>query len=153
MAFKAKVQHNHATCGACEKISAKPPRHISLTRTTSQFASRVVPQFLVEMDAILKREYPDIKVVWFGHIGDGNLHINILKPADLSSEEFVKRCKKVDEILFEMIHKFEGSISAEHGVGLTKKPFLHFTRSPEENRADVKSIKRRVRSGRDYESG
>lgn len=100
-----------------------------------------VPNFLVEMDEILKREYPDIKVVWFGHIGDGNLHVNILKPAAMSSEDFVKRCKKVDEILFEMIRKFEGSISAEHGVGLTKKPFLHFTRSHEEI-ALMKSIKR-----------
>lgn len=100
-----------------------------------------VPNFLVEMDAILKREYPDIKVVWFGHIGDGNLHINILKPADMKSEEFVQKCKHVDGILFEMIKKFEGSISAEHGVGLTKKPFLHFTRSPEEI-ALMKSIKR-----------
>lgn len=91
-----------------------------------------VPDFLVEMDTILKREYPDTKVVWFGHIGDGNLHINILKPESLSSAQFVERCKKVDTILFEMIKKFEGSISAEHGVGLTKKPFLHFTRSQEE---------------------
>jgi FAD/FMN-containing dehydrogenase len=100
-----------------------------------------VPAFLVEMDEILKREYPDIQVVWFGHIGDGNLHINILKPAAMKSEEFVGKCKKVDGILFEMIRKFEGSISAEHGVGLTKKPFLHFTRSPEEI-VLMKSIKR-----------
>jgi FAD/FMN-containing dehydrogenase len=91
-----------------------------------------VPEFLVQMDTLLKREYPDLRVVWFGHIGDGNLHINILKPENLSSEEFVGRCKKVDEHLFKMIHQFGGSISAEHGVGLTKKPFLHFTRSPEE---------------------
>ncbi len=100
-----------------------------------------VPDFLVQMDEILKREYPDIKVVWFGHIGDGNLHINMLKPKELSSEDFVKRCKKVDEILFEMIKKFDGSISAEHGVGLTKKAFLHFTRSLEEI-ALMKGIKR-----------
>ncbi len=100
-----------------------------------------VPQFLVEMDGILKREYPDIKVVWFGHIGDGNLHINILKPSNMSSQDFIKRCKSVDTILFEMIEKFQGSISAEHGVGLTKKPFLHFTRSAGEI-ALMKSIKR-----------
>lgn len=91
-----------------------------------------VPQFLVEMDSLLKREYPEFKVVWFGHIGDGNLHINILKPENLSSEQFVEKCKVVDKKLFEMIHRFEGSISAEHGVGLTKKPFLNFTRSPSE---------------------
>lgn len=91
-----------------------------------------VPQFLVEMSTIIKNEHPDFEVVWFGHIGDGNLHINILKPDQLSSEEFVSRCKKVDAVMFEMIERLEGSVSAEHGVGLVKKPFLHHTRSATE---------------------
>jgi glycolate oxidase subunit GlcD len=91
-----------------------------------------VPQFLVEMSAIIQKEHPSFEVVWFGHVGDGNLHINILKPDDLSSEEFVKRCKTVDKIMFQMIEKLGGSISAEHGVGLVKKPFLHHTRSAAE---------------------
>jgi FAD/FMN-containing dehydrogenase len=100
-----------------------------------------VPQFLEEMSAILNREHPDFEVVWFGHVGDGNLHINILKPDSLSSEEFVRRCKSVDEIMFAMIERLGGSISAEHGVGLTKKPFLYHTRSSSEI-ALMKQIKR-----------
>jgi len=91
-----------------------------------------VPEFLVEMSSIIQKEHPTFEVVWFGHVGDGNLHINILKPDDLSSEEFVKRCKSVDKIMFEMIEKLEGSISAEHGVGLVKKSFLNHTRSEKE---------------------
>lgn len=91
-----------------------------------------VPQFLEEMSAILQKEHPDFEVVWFGHIGDGNLHINILKPKALSSDEFVQRCKSVDKVMFQMIEKLGGSISAEHGVGLVKKPFLHHTRSTHE---------------------
>lgn len=91
-----------------------------------------VPAFLLEMDALLKKNYPDFDVVWFGHIGDGNLHINILKPANLDAAEFMKRCKHVDELLFKTIQKYLGSVSAEHGVGLTKKPYLGFTRSPAE---------------------
>jgi FAD/FMN-containing dehydrogenase len=91
-----------------------------------------VPEFLIEMSAILKKEHPDFEVVWFGHVGDGNLHINILKPDALSSEEFVSRCKKVDQVLFQMIERLEGSVSAEHGVGLVKKSFLHHTRSAAE---------------------
>ncbi len=91
-----------------------------------------VPEFLTSVDQVLKSEYPDFETVWFGHIGDGNLHINILKPANLTSEEFIKSCHRVDEILFEKIESFGGSVSAEHGVGLTKKPYLHHTRSPEE---------------------
>lgn len=88
-----------------------------------------VPEFLTRMSTILDKEYPDFEACWFGHIGDGNLHINILKPEKLSSADFVKSCQKVDEKMFSMIESLGGSVSAEHGVGLTKKPFLHHTRS------------------------
>ena len=91
-----------------------------------------VPEFLEKMNGILTKEYPSFEVVWFGHIGDGNLHINILKPENLSREEFVSKCKAVNKSLFQMIYDFGGSISAEHGVGVTKKDDLNKTRSPEE---------------------
>lgn len=91
-----------------------------------------VPEFLRDVDGLIKREYPEFEVVWFGHIGDGNLHINILKPDSMESSAFVKSCKRLDEMMFAMIEKHGGSISAEHGVGLTKKHFLHHTRSPAE---------------------
>ncbi len=91
-----------------------------------------VPEFLESVEALLKQSYPTWEVVWFGHVGDGNLHINILKPQDLTSEEFVKRCQTVDDSLYQTIERFGGSISAEHGVGLTKKAFLRYSRSLEE---------------------
>ena len=91
-----------------------------------------VPQFLNETDAILKQNYPDFEVVWFGHIGDGNMHINILKPADMTREKFLEKCRHVNDLLFGVIKKLEGSISAEHGVGLVKKAYLGMSRSPEE---------------------
>lgn len=91
-----------------------------------------VPEFLLEMDGILRQQYPQFEAVWFGHIGDGNLHINILKPKDMSTDEFLGQCKRVDEIMFSMIERFRGSVSAEHGVGLTKKPYLSHTRAAAE---------------------
>ncbi|MCB0351303.1 MAG: FAD-binding oxidoreductase [Bdellovibrionales bacterium] len=91
-----------------------------------------VPEFLIEMSDIIKKEHPDFEVVWFGHVGDGNLHINILKPDGLSSDDFVKKCKQVDRVMFNMIERLEGSVSAEHGVGLVKKAFLSSTRSEAE---------------------
>jgi glycolate oxidase subunit GlcD len=91
-----------------------------------------VPAFMNELDGILSNAYPTWEVVWFGHIGDGNLHINILRPGGLTKEDFVKECRKVDILVFEAVMKHKGSISAEHGVGLTKKPFLRFTRSQAE---------------------
>ncbi len=88
-----------------------------------------IPAFMKAVDQILSKEYPNIEVLWFGHIGDGNLHINILKPESLSKDIFFKNCQRVDSLLYTEIQSFRGSISAEHGVGLSKKSSLHFTRS------------------------
>lgn len=91
-----------------------------------------VPAFVADIDAIVQANYPDFNIVWFGHIGDGNLHLNILKPANLSKDEFFAKCQVVNKSVFETVQKYNGSISAEHGVGMTKKPYLGYTRSPEE---------------------
>ncbi|MFN7453175.1 MAG: FAD-binding oxidoreductase [Pseudobdellovibrionaceae bacterium] len=91
-----------------------------------------VPAFMNDLDQVLTKAYPTWDVIWFGHIGDGNLHINILRPQGLSKEEFVKECRHVDPLVFKAVQKQAGSISAEHGVGLTKKSFLTYTKSPAE---------------------
>ena len=91
-----------------------------------------VPDFLDEMSSLLTREYPQFDVVWFGHIGDGNLHINVLKPAELADADFVAQCERVTKLLSEVLAHHGGSISAEHGIGLVKKPYLAGTRSPVE---------------------
>ncbi len=91
-----------------------------------------VPGFLESVDNIVADQYPDLEVVWFGHIGDGNLHLNILRPDDLPIDEFAARCKVVSKRIFEQIESMGGSISAEHGVGLLKKEFLHHSRSAAE---------------------
>lgn len=88
-----------------------------------------VPEFLMSTEKLLTQEYPELEVVWFGHIGDGNLHINVLKPQAWSKKDFLEKCDHVNQLLFRNLQKFEGSVSAEHGVGLVKKPYLHFTRS------------------------
>ncbi|GAA0908860.1 FAD-binding oxidoreductase [Rothia nasimurium] len=92
----------------------------------------VVPAFMEEMQRLLSAEYPHFDVVWFGHIGDGNLHINVLKPDDLANDTFVSQCEHVTSLLVETLHRHEGSISAEHGIGLVKKPWLGSVRSDAE---------------------
>jgi FAD/FMN-containing dehydrogenase len=91
-----------------------------------------MPAFLAETQALLEREYPGIEVVWFGHIGDGNLHINVLPPEGMAADEFVGRCERVTKLLSSTLARHGGSISAEHGIGLVKKPYLLDTRSAEE---------------------
>lgn len=91
-----------------------------------------VPAFLHDMQALLAREYPHIEVVWFGHIGDGNLHINVLKPAGMAEADFIAQCEHVTRLLAATLKEYGGSISAEHGIGLVKKRYLDSTRGAAE---------------------
>lgn len=86
--------------------------------------------FINDIEQIVKDNYPDFEICWFGHIGDGNLHLNILKPDTLSKDDFFAKCQMVNKYVFDTVKKYKGSISAEHGVGMTKKPYLDYTRSP-----------------------
>jgi FAD/FMN-containing dehydrogenase len=91
-----------------------------------------VPDFLKDLDTIIKQHYQGFDVVWFGHIGDGNLHSNIVKPDLLSPEEFYQKAQAIDGQIMQLVHRYGGSVSAEHGIGLIKKPFLHLSKSREE---------------------
>ena len=91
-----------------------------------------VPEFIEQIDHIVSSNYPDFEVCWFGHIGDGNLHLNILKPENMSKDDFFEECQIVNKHVFETVQKYGGSVSAEHGVGMTKKPYLHYSRSETE---------------------
>lgn len=100
-----------------------------------------MPAFLAETQALIGEAYPQFEVVWFGHIGDGNLHINVLKPEGTSDAEFVQQCEHVTTLLAQVLARFDGSISAEHGIGLVKKKYLDSTRGPAEI-ALMKAVKR-----------
>ncbi|SUD91457.1 Uncharacterized FAD-linked oxidoreductase Rv2280 [Psychrobacter phenylpyruvicus] len=91
-----------------------------------------VPEFIKDIEAVVNTNYPDFEICWFGHIGDGNLHLNILKPENLSKDEFFEKCQSVNDLVFQTVQKYGGSVSAEHGVGMTKKPYLSYSRSETE---------------------
>ena len=118
-----------------ETISHWTPYKNDISVTVSK-----VPAFLRDIDAIVGKHYPDYEVVWYGHIGDGNLHLNILKPDHMSKDDFFASCAKVNKWVFEIGERYNGSISAEHGVGMTKRDYLGYSRSPEEI-ACMKAIK------------
>ncbi len=91
-----------------------------------------VPEFIKDIEQVVNANYPDFEICWFGHIGDGNLHLNILKPENLSKDEFFEKCQSVNDLVFQTVQKYGGSVSAEHGVGMTKKPYLNYSRSETE---------------------
>jgi FAD/FMN-containing dehydrogenase len=98
-------------------------------------------EFCGELETLLVARYPAFEVCLFGHIGDGNLHVNVMKPDDLAREDFLKRTKELDHEMFALVKKHAGSISAEHGIGLLKRDFLGYSRTPEEV-ALLASVKR-----------
>ena len=118
-----------------ETISHWTPYKNDISVTVSQ-----VPAFLKDIDDIVSVNYPDFDVLWYGHIGDGNLHLNILKPENLAKEDFFTKCALVNKWVFETVEKYNGSISAEHGVGMTKRDYLQYSRSAAEI-ACMKAIK------------
>jgi len=122
--------------GISESISVKTPYKNDISVVVSK-----VPEFLTEINDVVTEHYPDFEIIWFGHIGDGNLHLNILKPDNLSNDDFFAQCIKVNKWVFEIVEKYNGSISAEHGVGMVKKDYLSYTRSSEEV-AIMQGIKR-----------
>lgn len=91
-----------------------------------------VSKFMMEIDILFKENYPAFEIIWFGHVGDGNLHLNVLKPELMTSENFLHACDKLSELVYKLIEDYQGSISAEHGIGLLKKGFLHYSKSENE---------------------
>ena len=77
----------------------------------------------------VKSRYPELEVLWYGHIGDGNLHMNILKPESMTVENFEEACGRVNPEVFALTRKHKGSVSAEHGIGLLKRDYLSYCRS------------------------
>ena len=80
----------------------------------------------------LSKAHPELDTFEFGHIGDGNLHLNYLGPKDQKTQDFYHSIKHFQEKVYTLVKKFKGSISAEHGIGLLKKDDLHFTRCASE---------------------
>ena len=119
-----------------ETISTWTPYKNDIAVTVSH-----IPAFVLEVEKVVTTHYPDFEIIWFGHIGDGNVHLNILKPDALSREEFFGKCHHVSQWVFEIVQRYKGTVSAEHGVGLLKKDYLHYSRSSAE--IDIfKAIKR-----------
>ncbi|MBC7437556.1 MAG: FAD-binding oxidoreductase [Bdellovibrionales bacterium] len=90
-----------------------------------------IPEFVRVTDALLEREIPGVRLVNFGHLGDGNLHYNVQAPSGGEAKAFLSQYEdRVNSLVYESVHQFNGSISAEHGVGLLKVDKLEHHKSP-----------------------
>jgi FAD/FMN-containing dehydrogenase len=89
-----------------------------------------VPAFIREADAAVTNLIPGARPLPFGHLGDGNIHYNITQPPNADKAEFLARWHEVNELVFAIVRKHGGSISAEHGIGVLKREFLPQVKDP-----------------------
>ena len=79
-----------------------------------------IAEFIRRADAAMKAAYPSVRFCCFGHVGDGNLHYNPVRPADWSYDQFAAERERVNKIVHDIVVDLDGSISAEHGIGLVR---------------------------------
>ncbi len=91
-----------------------------------------VPPFLAAADAAVTRVCPGARIVAFGHMGDGNIHYDVLQPAGMARPDFDAREDAIEQAVYDAIDRFEGSISAEHGVGLARREDIARRKQPAE---------------------
>jgi FAD/FMN-containing dehydrogenase len=90
-----------------------------------------IPAFVAATDAALEQAFPGVRLVDFGHLGDGNLHYNVQAPEGADGEAFLREHEAaVNRIVYDAVVAHEGSISAEHGIGHIKREELARVKSP-----------------------
>lgn len=92
----------------------------------------VMNDWLVALQKQVRALEPTLRLLLFGHLGDGNVHVNIIKPEAMSKAEFAGLCPQLDTIVAALSRQFHATVSAEHGIGTLKKTLLPAARSDEE---------------------
>jgi FAD/FMN-containing dehydrogenase len=90
-----------------------------------------IPEFVAQADAALAQAFPGIRLVNYGHLGDGNLHYNVQAPQGQDAEKFLREQEgPVNGVVYALVDAYNGSISAEHGIGSLKREKLEKHKSP-----------------------
>ncbi len=91
-----------------------------------------IPEFIREAQTALEKRFPGVRLICFGHLGDGNLHYNAYLPDRLRSDAAARDAHDVTETVYDIVRQYGGSFSAEHGIGLSKVAELVRYKSPVE---------------------
>ena len=125
LVLDAAIAQNQAQALAMWKLretvsEAQKPEGASIKHDISVPVSRV-PDFLRAADAAVTAAYPGIRIVGFGHVGDGNIHYNLSVPKGGDNQAFLAEWERINEIVHDIVQSMNGSISAEHGLGRLKR--------------------------------
>lgn len=107
-----RLRENIAEAQKIEGVSIKHDISLPVSR---------IPEFIERCDAALAAAFPGLRIVCFGHLGDGNLHYNQSRPAAQDNADFIAQSDAVNRIVHDLVAELDGSISAEHGLGQLKR--------------------------------
>jgi FAD/FMN-containing dehydrogenase len=107
--------------GEWQRTSHWPQLSFDVSVPTGEIGALVT-----EIEAAFAARSQQLRSVYFGHIADGNLHLSVAMTGHTVPES------DIEELVYGIASRRNGSISAEHGIGSLKKKFLHYSRSPEE---------------------
>ena len=108
----------------------------SIAHDVSVPVSRI-PEFIERADAAVAAACPGIRRCAFGHVGDGNMHYNPIKPLDLDRAAFRAERPRINRLVHDIVASLSGSISAEHGIGRSRLAELEHYKAPIETRHDA----------------
>ncbi len=117
-----KLRKNIAEAQKIEGLSIKHDISVPISR---------VGEFFVQAGAALRKTFPGIRIVAFGHLGDGNIHYNASMPDAAQNKMFIEQHEgEVHRLVYEVVAKLDGSIAAEHGLGQLKREEITHYKSP-----------------------
>ncbi len=129
----AAVAQSHADTQAFWRIRDAIGELTRLLRPQAKFdvslPIRAIGQFVEASVAALRARWPNVRTLSFGHIGDSNVHLNVRVDPPAADVE-----PEIERMVYDVVRRLGGSISAEHGIGLAKRPYLGHSRTPEEIR-------------------
>ena len=100
-----------------------------------------IPAFIDEARDALEARFPGARLICFGHLGDGNLHYNVFIPGRARADAAAREAHDVTDLVYDIVQRYGGSFSAEHGIGLAKVAELQRYKNPVELEL-MRSIKR-----------
>jgi len=106
-----------------EQSEAQKREALSVKNDVSVPVSKVA-EFLVRARAVCEQKFPGIRVIPYGHMGDGNIHFNLLPAAGVQGSAFLERTGAIMNAVNEIVREFDGSFSAEHGIGRVKPSMM-----------------------------
>ncbi|HEX2540075.1 MAG TPA: FAD-binding oxidoreductase [Caldimonas sp.] len=130
-AIAASLEHAQAMWQIRESIPlAQNAEGQNIKHDIALPASAIV-EFVASTDAALTQAFPGVRLVDFGHLGDGNLHYNVQGPENEPASDFLHRCEHdIHALVYDAVTARGGSVSAEHGIGMLKRDELASRKSP-----------------------